>query len=192
MKTIKIARISSGVEEEAGQLYPNFTAVTKLDTFEWCLFEKTKKIYDKISFENFCHEDSAGVEKITKEEAEIRLIMLHEEGCNPHVYLFSFEIDEYVWKNKKRLAIESGYGDDVWDYINDITQYDWEMEDERQIDIPKQLIKMLSEFEWIQENKEKLQMKFMQFLIETGNPDDLELSEFERFMADGNRDIVDV
>ena len=191
MKTIKIAIINSGVEQEDGQLYPNFTAVTKLDTFEWCLFDKTKKIYDKISFENFCHEDSAGVERITKEEAETRLLMLHEEDCNPHVYLFSFEIDEYVWKNKKRLALESGY-DDVWEYINNFTKYDWELENERQIEIPKTLLEMKEKFDWIQENKEKLQMKFMQFLVETGNSDDLELSDFEIFMADGNRDIVDL
>lgn len=190
MKTIKIARISSGVEEKEGQLFPDFTAVTTLETFEWCLFDKVKKIYDKISFENFCHADSGSVENISKEEAEINLLLLREDGCNPHVYLFSFEIDEYVWKNKKRLALESGYDDDVWGYINDVTDYHWKLENERQVNFPKELLEMHDNFKWIQDNKENLQMKFMQFLIETGNPDDLELSDFEIFMANGNRDIV--
>lgn len=192
MKTIKIARISSGVEEKEGQLYPDFTAVTKLDTFEWGLFDKIKKIYDKISFENFCHEDSAGVEKISKEEAEIRLLLYREDGCNPHVYLFSFEIDEYIWKNKKRLALESGYDDDVWEYVADFTEYKWKLENERKVEIPTDLLVEFDNFKWIQDNKENLQMKFMQFLIETGNPDDLELSDFEIFAANGHRDIVEL
>ena len=51
---------------------------------------------------------------------------------------------------------------------------------------------MFDNFVWIQDNKEKLQMKYMQFLIETGNPDDLELSDFEMFMANGKRDIVEL
>lgn len=192
MKTIKIGRISSGVEEDDGQLYPNFTAVTKLDPFEWTLFDKAKKIYDNISFENFCHEDSAGVEKITKEEAELELLLLHEDGCNPHVYLFSFDIPEYIWKNKKRLALERGYEDDVMGFINDFTDYSWNLESEREIEFPQHLLEMFDEFNWIQENQARLQELYMQFLIETGGDDDMTQEKFSAYIAKGNRDIIEM
>jgi hypothetical protein len=78
---------------------------------------------------------------MTKEQLEYQVIDSYEMGDIPHILLFSFDIQKEIWDNKFNLAVEGGYSDDVNTYITDYTNYHWNLEMDKVIEIPKYILK---------------------------------------------------
>jgi hypothetical protein len=184
MSKIKIARISTGVLDQNEGLFPDL-CVYKFDTFAWFEFDKAVELYEGLRYSDFkSSEDS------DSNEDELELMLFLEDGVRPYAYLFSFEIDKKVWDNREKLALKDGFDDsDEWlNYV--VTDFDWKFEREKEIEIPTELSSFYNKFKFIQENKSKIQEKFMQFVGETGNPDNLTQMDFEMFIAENARDLI--
>jgi hypothetical protein len=193
MKTIKIARIGGEfINKSNDEVIEYLNPYTGFDSLSWHTFNKGKRIFNSINYESLLKEDDDVLPeyKMTREQHEFKVLDYNRDGYKPFIYLFTFEIPEYVWKNKEKLAMESGYGDDVMDYITDFTSYNWDEEEIREIKIPENLVKGFDDFMWIEENKNELQIKYMEYLIESGDENATQES-FNMFMANEGRDIIE-
>jgi len=188
MKTIKIIRISGEFRNKDGEVSEYINPKTKYSPLDWHPYKRGKKIFDSIDFETLLIDDDC-----SRGKKEFHILDNDMEGFEPMIYLFSFDIPEYIWKNKEKFAKELGY-DDSMEYITYFTDYNWKLEQEKVIEIPAHLTEMFENFLWIETNKDKLQLKYMQFLVETGGEENLTQLDFYLYMAkdkDG-REIVEM
>lgn len=193
MKTIKIARISGEFfNKVSDDVCEYLNPYLGFPTNTWHTFKKGKKLFDSIDFNKLLKEDKDILEeyKTTEEQMEFKILDYNRDGYKPIVFLFTFEIPEYIWKNKNKFAEENEY-DDVNDYITEYTNYKWDLEIEREVEIPKELIEFFENFTWIEGNLDKLQLLYMQYLIETGGDENVTQESFNMFMAKEGRDIIE-
>ncbi len=144
METVKIVRINGQYEnKDDGGCGGYITPYTGYDFNEWFLFDEGKAIFDKLKFNCLTKQDKDLMPeyKRTKEQLEMEVIESFEMGDIPHILLFSFDIPKDIWDNKFNLAVEGGYSDDVMTFITDYTEYHWNLEIDRIIEIPKYILK---------------------------------------------------
>lgn len=143
METIKIVRIGGEFMNDDKQVSEYINPYTGNDFNTWYEFEEGKKIFDSLKYQNLLKEEDGILEEFrnSKEELELNVISNYDEGFKPFIYLFSFLIPDHIWHYRKELAKENGYDDDVMGYITDLTKYSWELEIEREILIPKTIVK---------------------------------------------------
>jgi hypothetical protein len=187
-KKIKIGRISTGVLDAEGGLFPDIMAVLPIEFGEWMPFDKAKEIFDSISIKNFMQKESVNIDcKLTPSTI---LFEFQLEGIFPHAHLFSYEVDEFVWENREKLAKMGGY-EYPHEYITDLTGYDWNEEAEKSYrlttetcDKIKAKIKRLEMIEsFIEANSFEIQLQYMTFSAETGNEEKISEDEFAAFYA---------
>jgi len=142
METIKIVRIGGEYLNEKHEVSEYLNPYTGNPFNTWYEFDEGKSIFDSIKYENLLKEDEDILEeyKQTKEDLEFNVIDNYNEGFKPLVYLFSFEIQKHIWENKEFFAEQNDY-EDINEYITDLTNYSWELEIEREISIPKTIVK---------------------------------------------------
>ena len=140
---VKIVRISGEFLDDNGSCSEYITPYTGYDFNQWFLFEEGKKIFDALDFSCLTKQDKDILpeHKMTKSQMELNVVEHFELGDKPHIYLFSVEIPKDVWENKEVYAVEAGYSDDVNTFICDYTDYNWETEIDRIIEIPKKIFK---------------------------------------------------
>ncbi|MHB8762578.1 MAG: hypothetical protein ACYC6J_09415 [Coriobacteriia bacterium] len=144
METVKIVRINGEYQEENnGSCGGYITPYTGYEHNHWFVFNEGKAIFDKLNFNCLTKQDKDLMPeyKRTKEQLELEVIESFEMGDIPHIFLFSYDIPKKIWDNKENLAVENGYSDDWMTYITDLTNYHWNLEIDRVIDIPKNILK---------------------------------------------------
>jgi len=191
---IKIARISGEFMDKNGDVTSYLCPHTGYSALEWFEYGEGKNIFDGIKFKHLLKDcdDVLNEYKKSKEEHEFEILLNYDDGFKPYVYLFVCEIPEHIWRLKETLAKANGYDDDVMGYITDFTNYEWDLEAEKEIEIPKKLLKSFDNFKWIQANYDKLQLKYMQFLVETGGDDNITQDDFNLEAANKARFIVEM
>lgn len=194
MKKIKIARISGEFYNKSEDSVSDYLS-PRMDSDTWMEFDEAKKIFDSIKFKDIVKADSEEIfeeYRMTQEQKEFWVLENNYRGFKPYIYLFTFEIPEYIWRKKEIFAKQSGLEDDVMEYITLYTDYSWDLEIEKKVKIPKKISKTFDNFMWIQQNKAELQLKYMQFLVETGGEEDMTIEKFENFMANEGREIIEL
>jgi len=196
-KMIKIARIGGEFIDKNDDVVEYLNPFTGFAHNHWFEFEHGKKIFDSLRFKHILIDCNALSESdVTSDEMaerEIEILTNNYSGFKPTIYLFSFEISEHIWNNKEKLAKESGFDEDeVMEFITMHTEYSWNTEATREIKIPKKNLTLFDDFMWIQENFDALQIKYMQFLVETGGDDDINQDSFNMMMAREGREIIEL
>ena len=142
MKTIKIVRIN-GEFNNGEDCLDYIQPYTGYDFNHWFLVDEAKKTFEKLNFNCLLKQPKYFLPeyKMTKKEMEANAVYNLFDGYKPKIYLFQYEIPLHVWNKKISFAKINGYNEDFNTYISDLSNYNWELLEEKIIEIPKNILK---------------------------------------------------